>query len=149
MVGCPSVRPSVRLSVPSIDGSSDVRLVCWYRSIDAARARAAVACGVLLRAEEGGSSQTCWTCVSSILRCTELTTHASCLYCMILLPRSSLKFNFTVVEVPRERRSCTSDYWQIAFLRLQVRKNAQERLYTTIHIISTSMSLSILTLTAP
>ena len=27
----------------------------------------------------------------------------------------------------RERRSCTSDYWQIAFLQLQVRKNAQER----------------------
>jgi len=27
----------------------------------------------------------------------------------------------------RERRSCTTDYWQIAFLDLQVRKNAQER----------------------
>jgi len=24
-------------------------------------------------------------------------------------------------------RSCTSDYWQIAYLHLQVRKNAQER----------------------
>jgi len=35
-----------------------------------------------------------------------------------------------VVEVPgdaREGRLCTSDYWQIAFLHLQVRKNAQER----------------------
>jgi len=34
-----------------------------------------------------------------------------------------------VVKVPwdgRERRSCTSDYWQIAFLYFQVRKNAQE-----------------------
>ena len=27
----------------------------------------------------------------------------------------------------REQRSCTSDYWQIAFLHLQVYKNAQER----------------------
>ena len=26
-----------------------------------------------------------------------------------------------------ERRSCTSDYWRIAFLQLQVRKNVQER----------------------
>ena len=36
----------------------------------------------------------------------------------------------SVVRVPwdaREPRSCTSDYWQIAFLHLQVRTNAQER----------------------
>ena len=26
-----------------------------------------------------------------------------------------------------KRRSCTSDYWQIAFLHLSVRKNAQDR----------------------
>jgi len=35
-----------------------------------------------------------------------------------------------VVKVPwdaMERQSCTSDYWQMAFLRLQVRQNAQER----------------------
>jgi len=35
-----------------------------------------------------------------------------------------------VVEVAwdaRERRSCTSDYWQTAFLHLQVRKNARQR----------------------
>ena len=37
-----------------------------------------------------------------------------------------------VVEVEvawdsREQRFCTSDYWQIAFLYLQVRINAQER----------------------
>jgi len=32
-----------------------------------------------------------------------------------------------VAWVARERRSCTSDYWQIAFLHLPVRKNAQER----------------------
>jgi len=34
-----------------------------------------------------------------------------------------------VVKVPwdaREQRSCISDYWQIAFLHLQVRKNAHE-----------------------
>ena len=34
-----------------------------------------------------------------------------------------------VVKLPwntRERRSCTSDYWHIAFLHLQIRKNAQE-----------------------
>jgi len=27
----------------------------------------------------------------------------------------------------RERRFCTPDYWQIAFMHIQVRKNAQER----------------------
>ena len=41
------------------------------------------------------------------------------------------RYCLAVVKVPcgaRERRSCTSDYWQTAFLYPRVRKNAHERL---------------------
>ena len=66
-VGCPSVRLSTRLSVPLIDSSSGVRLVCcWARApvadIDSwycSRQPAANVGSVMSRAEGRGSSQTC------------------------------------------------------------------------------------------
>ena len=75
---CPSVCLSVCLSVPSIESSSDVKLVCCspgadskYRSIaggagdrvcihwQLAAAGATAACSVMLRAEIGSFTQTC------------------------------------------------------------------------------------------
>jgi len=67
-VGCLSVRPSVRLTVPSIHSSSDVRLAvglllspgaCSRHRPTAAGAQAAAAGSVTLRAEVRGSTQTC------------------------------------------------------------------------------------------
>ena len=72
------------------------------------------------------------------VNCSDSTSHVKSFVIVALVPDAACCYRSSVVcssgyELPwdaLERRSCTSDYWQIAFPYLQVRKNAQEWLYT-------------------
>jgi len=74
--GRASVRPSVRLSVPSIDSSSGVqRVCCWATSgleiaIDSRRRRSAANAGsIVLTTEERSWPRSCYERVKICLRC--------------------------------------------------------------------------------
>ena len=76
-VRCPSVRPSVRRSVSSIDNSSDVQLVCRRQIINICRRHQSSAEGSLNAVIRGGATQTClqW---AAAMRPLATSTVASC-----------------------------------------------------------------------